>query len=197
MFLITGFEPFTTGRGLRLATNPTAAIARSLGETLPHATGAVLPVSFKETKEALRALYREVEPAHWIGMGFAPHRETIDIEVIALNVEHAPTGDNDGDTPSMRPVIEGAPLAYRAVHDLRPLCEALDGHGAAAQLNFHAGTFLCNQVFYLGCHEVVQSTLATATFIHVPPMAEYQGFKEALARYVITGVNGRKLNVPA
>ena len=119
-------------------------------------------------------------------MGFAPHRTTIDVEVVALNLEHAVGGDNDGETPSMRPIIEQAPLAYRAAHDLQDLVNQLDGKSEKAQLHFHAGTFLCNQVFFLGSHEVQEGRLETATFIHVPPMPEYDVFQSALAGYLET-----------
>ena len=184
MLLLTGFVPFTTGQGLKLTHNPTGDIALSLGSSLPNVQGAVLPVSFAKTKAALLSLLGETQPTHWIGMGFAPHRSTIDVEVIALNIEHAISGDNDGDSPSMRPIIAEAPLAYRTPHNLDPLISRLDGHSQPAKANFHAGTFLCNQVFYLGCHHVQTGQLQTATFIHVPPMDNYDAFQHALGLHI-------------
>ncbi len=184
MNLVTGFEPFTTGQGLMLTHNPTGDIAQRIGATLPDVQGAVLPVSFVATKNALLAKFEQVQPAHWIGLGFAPHRTTIDVEVVALNLEHATRGDNDGDTPSMRPILNDGPLAYRAKHDLEPLVRRLFGNSVPAQTHFHAGTFLCNQTFYLGCHRVELGLMQTATFIHVPPMDDYAPFTEALSAYL-------------
>ncbi len=184
MLLLTGFVPFTTGQGLKLTHNPTGDIALNLASTLPGVHGAVLPVSFTKTKAELRTLLAESQPTHWIGMGFAPHRSTIDVEVVALNLEHARSGDNDGETPTMKPILDEAPLAYRAQHDLEPLISALDGHTRPAQANFHAGTFLCNQVFFLGSHQVAINQLETATFIHVPPMEDYTAFEAALGTYI-------------
>ena len=184
MLLLTGFVPFTTGQGLKLAHNPTGDIALKLGALCPNTHGAVLPVSFSQTKRELLGLFADKRPTHWIGMGFAPHRSTIDVEVVALNLEHAVRGDNDGDTPSMRPVIDDAPLAYHARHDLNPLISSMDGQYQPAKANFHAGTFLCNQVFYLGCHHVEEGQLETATFIHVPPMSSYRAFEDALGQYI-------------
>ena len=185
MILLTGFEPFTTGQGLKLTHNPTGDIATSLGSSLTHVQGAVLPVSFTQTKTTLTDMFVNLEPTHWVGLGFAPHRTTIDVEAVALNLEHARSGDNDGKTPFMRPIVEGAPLAYRSRVDTADLAKTLNGHSVPAQTNCHAGTFLCNQTFYLGCHWAESShSLQTAVFIHVPPMERYESFQNALGEWL-------------
>jgi len=184
MFLITGFEPFTTGQGLVLTHNPTADIAQALHAPEAGVSGAVLPVSFTRTREVLLSTFAEVQPRAWIGLGFAPHRTTIDVEVVALNIEHARSGDNDGATPSLRPIMPHEPDAYRSQGPVEELCAALDGQGAAAQLSFHAGTFLCNQSFYLGCHAARgEGSMRWATFVHVPPMAAYDAFGASLCAF--------------
>ena len=109
--LITGFEPFTTGKGLVLDRNPTGEIARAVGSTVDACTGRVLPVSFKDTRAQLEALLEELAPTYWVGMGFAPHRTTLDLEAIALTVEHAVHGDNDGECPTSVP-LGRRPVAY-------------------------------------------------------------------------------------
>ena len=96
MILVTGFEPFTTGQGLKLKHNPTGDIAMAVGARLDNAIGSVLPVSFAKTKASLLDLFDKHKPTHWLGMGFAPHRTTIDVEVVALNLEHAVRGVRDG-----------------------------------------------------------------------------------------------------
>ena len=106
----------------------------------------------EKTKAALEKRLQEVRPRHWIGLGFAPHRTTLDVETIALNMEHAVRGDNDGATPWMEPIVEGAPQAYQTGLDMRETLAILEDHGAPGVAAFHAGTFLCNQVFFLGCH---------------------------------------------
>ena len=184
MILVTGFEPFTTGQGLKLDHNPTGDIAMAVASRLDNAHGNVLPVSYAKTKASLLDLFEKHRPTHWLGMGFAPHRRTIDVEVVALNLEHAVRGDNDGDTPTLRPIHDDAPVAYRCAHDLSSLVNMLDGQSEKAQLNFHAGTFLCNQVYFLACHEVHQGRLETATFVHVPPMSDYKAFEAALTEYL-------------
>ena len=93
MILVTGFEPFTTGQGLKLDHNPTGDIAMAVASRLNSAHGSVLPVSFAKTKASLLDLFEKHRPTHWLGMGFAPHRTTSDVEGVALNLEHAVRGD--------------------------------------------------------------------------------------------------------
>ena len=168
MILVTGFEPFTTGQGLVLEHNPTAGIAEGVAQSHAAIDYAVLPVSYQRTREALHAAWARTQCRVWVGLGFAPHRVTLDLEMVALNLEHATTGDNDGDAPHMRPIVQNGPLAYRCTVDSNHLLTTLAEHDCPGQLNLHAGAFLCNQTFYLGCHAQAQGTLDLAVFIHVP-----------------------------
>ena len=109
--LITGFEPFTTGQGLTLTENPTGPIAEAIAQRVEGAVSVVLPVSFKKTKVNLEALFAKYRPSIWLGLGYAPHRTHVDVEYVALNLEHALRGDNDGKTPNLEPVHKNAPNA--------------------------------------------------------------------------------------
>jgi len=180
MVLVTGFEPFTTGRGLELSHNPTADIALSIAKHHEGIHGGVLPVSYAQTPIAFDALLERHKPRIWVGMGYAPHRETLDIELVALNIEHAARGDNEGACPQIEPIVEGAPLAYQTILDIEGAVACFSEHGVEAQPAFHAGTFLCNQVFYLGCHAQAQGRLDLAAFIHVPPMDDFSDFEAGL-----------------
>ncbi len=186
-FLITGFEPFTTGQGLVLTHNPTGNWAKEIALGLPSASHATLPVSYAQTKTALRQRFASDAPTIWLGLGFAPHRTRIDVEYIALNVEHAESGDNDGVCPRFRPIVEGGPTALTTRISVDGLVDRLNGAGLSAQSAFHAGTFLCNQSFYLGCYEVeVNKTLSLAAFIHVPPDIEEKIFVKTVIEWLKT-----------
>jgi len=179
--LLTGFEAFTTGQGLALTHNPTADIVERVAAGLEGVASAVLPVSFASTPVALREAFERHEPRVWVGLGYAPHRETLDIETLAVNVEHAARGDNDGARPLMGEVVPGGPAAYRTRLDVAGAIAAFAAHGVEAVPGFHAGTFLCNQVFYLGCHRCEAGGLDLAAFIHVPPMDDYAAFEAGMA----------------
>ena len=181
MILLTGFEPFTTGRGLELTHNPTADIARSVAADLKDVMGVVLPVSYQETRRTLEARFESLCPRGWVGLGYAPHRTQVDIETIALNVEHAARPDNDGDQPFMRPIIKDAHLAYQTRLDVTAAIADFAEHGVQAFPCLHAGAFLCNQTFYLGCHRVESvDSMKVAAFIHVPPMDKCDRFTAGL-----------------
>jgi pyrrolidone-carboxylate peptidase len=69
--------------------------------------------------------------------------------------------------------------------------EILNRYGAPAVAAFHAGTFLCNQVFFLGCHGVESGTsLEKAAFIHVPPMDSFEPLVEGLVGLFLALENG-------
>jgi len=185
MRLITGFEPFTTGQGLVLEHNPTADIARNVARATPDIHCAVLPVSYRRTRDALHEAWVTAKTQVWLGLGYAPHRTTLDVEMVALNLEHAESGDNDGDAPTMRSIIVEAPLAYRWPVESDRLLHTLENHGCPGRINLHAGAFLCNQTFFLGCHAQAQGQLTFAGFIHVPPMSNYSALENALTQFLL------------
>ena len=184
--LLTGFEPFTTGHGLTLDHNPTADIVENVGRSLPTVEFAVLPVSYEETPRALNRAIQEYRPRMWIGLGYAPHRTILDFEVFALNMAHATRGDNDGERPRLTEIIPGAPHAYRTRLDVKAAIDVLSAHGVPTQPSFHAGTFLCNQSFYLASHQVALGRLSLSAFVHVPPMKNYAPFEAGLTALLQT-----------
>jgi len=63
--LLTGFEPFTTGQGVKLDHNPTADIVKRVAARVPGVTAAVLPVSYRATPQALHGLFEQHRPRDW------------------------------------------------------------------------------------------------------------------------------------
>ncbi|MBT9556378.1 MAG: pyroglutamyl-peptidase I [Myxococcales bacterium] len=171
--LLTAFEPFVGNAGVRVDPNPSHAAVmealHELAESLPDLPVhvAVLPVSFRRTRETLAALLAEVRPTVHVGVGAAIQRQRIEVEMVGLNLEHASGPDADGDAPTMRPIEPGAPLALPSPIRLSALASELaaDGHPIGASM--HAGTFLCNQVLYLGLLSASRGGPASA-FVHVP-----------------------------
>ena len=179
--LITGFEPFTTGQGLKLTDNPTGRWAEEVAARVPDCRSATLPVSYQETKSRLRMLFERYEPVIWLGLGFAPHRLSVDVECVALNIEHCETADNDGMSPKRREVIADGPLALTTRLNVDQMVADLSAFGLNARCAFHAGTFLCNQSYYLGCYYAdVLGIVQKAGFIHVPPNVDDVDLVDAL-----------------
>ena len=174
MFLVTGFEPFISKNGIELEDNPTAHMAEQIANQHALTDAYTLPVSFERTRAIFNELLERRQPRYWLGLGFAPHRTDVDIETIALNLEHCLRPDNDGDTPLMRTAIAGAPLAYRSSLFPELFQRSFSEFGIDAKLSTHAGTFLCNQTFFNGCHATENAKyLIGAGFIHIPPLTDY------------------------
>lgn len=171
--LLTAFEPFVGSGGVRVDPNPSHAAVmealHELAETLPDLAVhvAVLPVSYERTRAVFSSLLAEVRPSVHVGVGAAVQRTRVEIEMVGLNLEHASGPDADGDAPAMRPIEPGAPLALQSPMRLMALASELAADGHPIGTSAHAGTFLCNQVLYLGLRSGANGG-PVSTFIHVP-----------------------------
>ena len=165
--LLTGFEPFMVAG--RLAHNPTAPLVKSFTPLVAHC--AVLPVEYRRASETLNRLLREHNASIWIGLGLGASRSEIDLESIAINVVSSHTADNAGEIRSGEQIISGAPLAYQTTLPIRQWQQDLSEQGLPVRVSHHAGTFLCNQVYFHALHacSAHDSTLRHALFIHIPP----------------------------
>lgn len=149
--LLTGFGPWGDQR-----VNPSGEVARELG-------GSVLPVHFRDADRELRRLLRTRKPEALLMLGLAPSRTSIALEAVALNVDHCE--DEGGNGAWRRPIARGGPLALSARLPLEELRRRLCDAGIASSISHHAGTFLCNHVFYRGLTWME----GACGFVHVPP----------------------------
>ena len=165
--LVTGFEPFDGA-----ADNPSAMLVAALLADPPPGMrlhGVVLPVSYAATGAALRAAVARVRPDILISTGLAGGRIELCVERVAVNVDDSPIPDNDGERRIDRPVAPGGPAAYFSALPIKAMAAAVRAAGVPARVSQTAGTFLCNHVFYLGCHLAATAHPGLAAgFIHVP-----------------------------
>jgi pyroglutamyl-peptidase len=149
--LITGFVPWGKNR-----VNPSGEIARELG-------GHLLPVDSDAASRELRRLIRKHRPEAVLMIGLAASRKTIALEAVALNVEHH---DEKGkDRRWLRPIRPRGPLALETRLPLKRIHARLREAGIRASISHHAGTFVCNRVFYEG----LSACTVPCGFVHVPP----------------------------
>ena len=165
--LLTGFEPFIV-RGQRVE-NPTIAMVDELSA---YATShAILPVEYERTARDFAQLLSARKPRYWIGLGLAAERTEIALEAIALNVRSAPGVDNAGARRTGEPIVGEGPLAYRTSVDVERVAAEAQASGLPVTTSYHAGTFLCNQVFYQAAHHAATEApwLQRTLFVHIPP----------------------------
>ena len=153
--LITGFEPFAGA-----SVNPSAEVVRRLG-------GEVAPVDGRRIEGWLDEVLARHQPQTVVCLGEARTSPAIRVERVAVNVVDFEIPDAGGWQPAERPVVEGGPAAYLSPLPVRRLRDAMREVGVPAVLSVGAGTYLCNQLYYLVLHRGLQ-----AVFLHLPSLPE-------------------------
>lgn len=164
--LVSGFEPFGGE-----CVNPSQRVAEAVGE---EAVGHVaLPVVFAEAWPKLAAAIEERDPEVVVALGQATGATAVTLEQIAVNLDSADDPDEAGEQPEDRPIVPGAPLAYRSGLPVRALVAALRSAGTPAAVSRSAGGHLCNHVFFRLCHLAATARPALVTgFVHLPCLPE-------------------------
>jgi len=168
--LLTGFEPFGEVR-----VNPSeqivrriAALARSRGDD--DLVTEVLPTEFAAAEKRIRQLIRKLRPAAVLCLGVAPQRDKISLERVALNLDDDSLPDNAGRRRAGRRIVPHGPAAYWSTLPLERIRKQLERQKIPVIYSNHAGTYLCNHVFYVARHEIERlGNRARCGFIHVPP----------------------------
>jgi pyroglutamyl-peptidase len=171
--LLTGFNPFG-----ELDANPAQVIVQRIveGNRLPSSwelVAEILPTEFDAAGQRIRDLIHEVEPKAVLCLGLAVSSDTIRLEHVALNVDCTEAPDNAGDAPTGRRIVPEGPVGYWSTLPVEHMLAALREHGFPATISHHAGTYVCNHVFYTARHEIEQiGSDAWCGFLHVPLMTE-------------------------
>ena len=169
--LLVGFEPFDGDD-----VNPSQRIAAALdGESIAGHTivGRALPTEFARAGAMLEDLIDRHTPSLVLAIGQAGGRHGMSIERVAINVIDARIPDNAGDQPVDAPVIDGAPNAYFSSLPIKAMLRALREAQIPAAISNTAGTFVCNQVFYLLAHLIAtRHPSLRGGFVHVPYLPE-------------------------
>ena len=174
--LLTGFKPFGD-----LAVNPSEELMRALDATADEWPGAeiqtaVLEVDYVLAERQFRAAIERVRPDAVLAFGVAGSTDEIRLERVAVNLDDAGRPDNGGRLRAGTRIVEAGPVAYWATLDWAALYAALAAAGLPVRYSNHAGTYLCNHLFYYGLHLIATLGLgARMGFLHVPPLPEQIG----------------------
>lgn len=169
--LLTAFEPF--GGSDR---NPTIEIIRSIRESMPWISTAVLPVVTGSSAGSAWAALQPMLDEPWdavVHLGESAKATAIMVERVAVNLRDSSVADNTGSMLRDAPVIDGGPAAYFATLPVRELVAASLMIDVPAALSLSAGTFLCNETMYRTLHAMrTVRCSALAGFVHVPQLPE-------------------------
>ena len=171
VILLTGFEPFGGE-----TVNPSECIVEALDgvEIEGHRiVGRVMPVAFAPCECLIAEWINELDPVLVIGLGQAGGRAEMSLERIAINLIDARICDNEGSQPIDVPVKAGAAAGLFARLPLKRILLALRDAGIPAAISHSAGTYVCNQVFFLTASCLANSaSQGRGGFIHVPWLPE-------------------------
>jgi pyroglutamyl-peptidase len=168
--LVTAFEPFDDREENRSGQWLDAFLRVAEATALAHVadlSAAELPVDFVKLPRALARLWRAERPDAWILTGESGKGDAIRIERVAVNLLDATIRDNAGRRRVDAPVVRGGPPAYFATLDPRGAREALERGGVKSVFSLSAGSFCCNQAFYVARH-LARRTRARVIFLHIP-----------------------------
>lgn len=171
--LVTGFEPFG-----EIVKNPSQVLVEKIACWGRFPDGLeiiseVLPVVYDESISLISELIKKIKPEIILSFGVAAQREDVCIERVALNLKDTHQPDNVGIQPDGELIFPGAPLAYFSNLNLQLLQSKFQSHGIPTRISNHAGTYICNCVFYTMAHEIVSTGLNSLFgFIHVPLISE-------------------------
>jgi pyroglutamyl-peptidase len=182
--IVTGFEKFA-----EFTYNPSQLAVEGLPEELELANGErAIPLKklvFKsccqDTWSSLEEVLRSSAGSQTVVLltGLASRRDRISLERFALNIRDFRIADNEGHQPQDEPIDQSGPDAIRTSLPLPELCEKLSGKGYLCEVSNHAGTFLCNDIYYRCLLSSRQQGHPAATlFVHVPPLADYHASLE-------------------
>jgi pyroglutamyl-peptidase len=168
--LVTGFTPFG-----KIRVNPSQLVLEKLATDNARSarryevvTG-LLPVEYARATAQMKRLLRREHPDAVVCLGVAGGRKDICLERIALNLDDEPLADNAGVVRRDRAIAPAGPPLYRSTLPLANLLKSLQAAHIRARISNHAGTYLCNHIFYVARHATDCQATPTG-FIHLPPL---------------------------
>ena len=190
--MVSGFEPFGGD-----STNPSREIALGLGagpppEPFSDCACLVLPTEYEDAAARLLGAVNAGRPDVLIMFGLAARSTAYRLERFALNLADCVDADNAGCVKRDAQIASDGPAALRTDLDLEWIANrtfALTGH--APQISNHAGTFVCNFVYYSVLSQFALSQFAveapntTALFVHVPWAVDADGGAQGAAPLVV------------
>jgi pyroglutamyl-peptidase len=150
--------------------NPSGQLALEFdGKTIAGAqvVGRRFETSSATISSSLSAALDEVAPVLTICLGLAPGRPALSLERVALNVRDFPLPDNDGVVYTDTPIIDNGPDARFSRLPIRAILHRWRENDIPGHISNTAGTYLCNQLFYLACAEGAARGI-DAGFVHIP-----------------------------
>jgi pyroglutamyl-peptidase len=177
--LLTGFNAF---HGIPI--NPSQVVVQEIGNRSRLNNGyelffEILPTEFKKSGATIINLITEIKPDFIINVGVSKKEETITLERVALNLNDTTEPDNSGYCPKGISIIPNGQNAFFTNVPIIEILKKLKYKKIPVKISNHAGTFVCNHVYYLSFHQsLVLGINPLIGFVHIPLPKEYRAKNE-------------------
>ncbi len=163
---ITGFEPFG-GESV----NASWEAVRLLPDKLSgwKILKEQLPVVYGLAGSRMLQTAESADSGIIICTGVAAGRTEITPEMIAVNLRFARIADNAGFRPFFERIDPAGPDGIFSSLPVSEMAETVRQSGIPSNVSFTAGTYVCNDLFYLLMHRCRNEDILRG-FIHVPPV---------------------------
>ena len=168
--LLTGFGPFPG-----VTDNPSARLVESVANAksfAPHdceLTMEVLPTEWNAVGTLVPRLLKSLQPHVTIHFGVSRQARSLRIERSAHN-RILPRSDAAGVLPSRRTIHDGGPARLDSNVAVPRLAAKLRESGVPAISSAHAGSYLCNFLYYHSLSWAMwQAPAPHVLFVHIPP----------------------------
>ena len=116
-----------------------------------------------------------------IATGLKTHAQSILLERCATNLIDANRPDADDAQPRRVPIIPDGPQAYWTRLPLHAVIQRFAEDKIPASLSSHAGTFVCNSLFYQLLHWADQRSRTLAGFVSLPLVNQPHGYTPGMS----------------
>jgi pyroglutamyl-peptidase len=168
---LQGFGPFGPH-----AVNPAERVVQDVAAEYPRDRAVIIPHVLTTSQpgvEPIPALLANDRPAAWIGVGLAAGRSALAVERVAINLADYRIPDEAGRQLQDQPIVPDGPTAYWSTLPVRRIEAMWRARDIPGYVSYSAGTFLCNQAFFLARHAAERlDPQPWVGFIHIPAMVE-------------------------
>jgi pyroglutamyl-peptidase len=169
--LVAGFAPWDG-----LSSNPSGELAEDFG-------GVVLPVHWTRADRILERAIRKRRPEGLLLLGLAEGRRRLSLERFALNLDYSSLQAWRRD----RRIETGAAWLREGRLPWTPILRAWARAGIPAERSHHAGTFLCNHVYF----RALGRFRGPCGFLHLPPLSRVGKLRQREAVRILLRLLGR------
>ena len=156
--LVTGFDPFG-GQKINPAWEAVSRIQKSGIDRM------MIPTVYQKAAQTVIARAQETKPDAILLVGQAGGRRFVTPEYMALNMRSCELPDNEGQVFRHQKIVPDAPDILLTKMPVDALARSLSGAGFPAAVSYSAGTFVCNDTYFLTMHALPETPVL---FVHVP-----------------------------